>query len=247
MKPLLVETEDKHALTVVGRASIQIVHDLKNQLNGLKLYATFLRKRMEKTDRPEDELDTIKKLISGLDRTAEDLSMISEYGHPLHINSQPGIDLKVIMEGVSTNLNGRLKTSPRTTGALAGPMIITSEPTPLAGEFDPALLADALKSISSGALKMMNNKARQGALNIRLKSESNGTGRDGLIEWQVIDPPDHDVFQSFAGSDAIRMALAARIIEAHQGAAECQGDILRVRLPLRSKPSDLTGKLEVNQ
>ena len=87
MKPLLVESEDKHALGALGRASVQIVHDLKNQLNGLKLYATFLRKRMEKTERPEDELDTIRKLIAGLDRTADDLSMISEYGHPIHLQN----------------------------------------------------------------------------------------------------------------------------------------------------------------
>ena len=232
MKPLLVESEDKHALAALGRASVQIVHDLKNQLNGLKLYATFLRKRMEKTERPEDELDTIKKLIAGLDRTAEDLSLISEYGHPLHIKPHPGVDLQIIMTGVATNLNDRLKNSTRTTGALAGPLIIISEPAPLAGDFDPGLLAEALKSISSGALKMMNNKARDGALNIRLKSESNGTGRDGLIEWQVPDPPDHDVFHSFAGSDAIRMSLAARIIEAHGGTTECHGGTLGVRLPL---------------
>lgn len=232
MKPLLVESEDKQALAAVGRASVQIVHDLKNQINGLKLYATFLRKRMEKTERPEDELDTIKKLIAGLDRTAEDLSLISEYGHPLHLKPQPGVDLQIIMTGVAANLNDRLNNSPRTTGALAGPIIIDTEPDPLAGEFEPAALADALKSISNGALKMMNNKARDGALNIRLKAEPNGAGRDGLIEWHVMDPPDHDVFHSFAGSDAIRMALAARMIEAHGGTAECHGGTLRVRLPL---------------
>ncbi len=67
MKPLLAESEDKQSLEALGRASVQIVHDLKNQLNGLKLYATFLRKRMEKTERTEDELDTIRKLIAGLD------------------------------------------------------------------------------------------------------------------------------------------------------------------------------------
>jgi len=33
------------SLEDLGRATLQIVHDLKNQLNGLKLYATFLRKR----------------------------------------------------------------------------------------------------------------------------------------------------------------------------------------------------------
>ena len=61
MKPLLSESEDYDALFALGRASVQIVHDLKNQLNGLKLYATFLRKRSEKSERPGDELETINK------------------------------------------------------------------------------------------------------------------------------------------------------------------------------------------
>jgi signal transduction histidine kinase len=232
MKPLLVETNDKHSLEALGRASVQIVHDLKNQLNGLKLYATFLRKRMEKTERSEDELDAIRKLIAGLDRTAEDLSMIADYGHPVHIHPQSGVDLQTIMAGVATNVNARLNSSPRTTGALAGPMVITAEPTPLTGEFDPSALSNALSSVSTGALKMMNNKARDGALSIRLLTESAGSAREGLIEWDVIDPIDADVFHSFAGSDAIRMALAARVVEAHGGSAECHGGTLRVRLPL---------------
>ena len=85
MKPLLSESEDNEALRTLGRASVQIVHDLKNQLNGLKLYATFLRKRLEKSERPLDELETIVKLIAGLDRAAADLGMIVEYGQPLFL------------------------------------------------------------------------------------------------------------------------------------------------------------------
>jgi len=65
MKPLLSESEDNDTLRTLGQASVQIVHDLKNQLNGLKLYATFLRNRMEKSERPADELETINKLIAG--------------------------------------------------------------------------------------------------------------------------------------------------------------------------------------
>jgi len=52
---------------------MQIVHDLKNQLNGLKLYATFLRRRIEKGDHPPDEQETIGKLINGLDRAADQM------------------------------------------------------------------------------------------------------------------------------------------------------------------------------
>jgi hypothetical protein len=68
--------EDSETLQDLGRASIQIVHDLKNQLNGLKLYATFLRRRIEKGERPEDERETIAKLMTGLDRAASDLASI---------------------------------------------------------------------------------------------------------------------------------------------------------------------------
>ncbi len=232
MKPLQVQSEDNHALVALGHASVQIVHDLKNQLNGLKLYATFLRRRMEKTERPDDELDTIKKLIAGLDRTAEDLSMISDYGSPVHIKPQPGVDLERVMAGVAANLNARLSSSPRATGALAGPIVIDAGTAPLIGEFDFTLLGEALQSITNGALRLMNGKAHNGALNVRLREESNGSSRQGLIELETIVELTHDIFHSFAGTEAIRMSLAARIIEAHGGTAECEAGKLRLQLPL---------------
>ena len=228
MKPLLSESQDKESLWALGRASVQIVHDLKNQLNGLKLYATFLRKRMEKGERPADELETVNKLIGGLDRTAADLSMIVQYGQPLALKKQPGIDLQKIMRDVAAGLNS----SPRATGALVGPVVIDSEAAPLLGEFDSAILADALKSISLGAMKMITNKEREESLRIHLKGEAIETRRDGVIEWRVFDSSDHDPFHSFAGSDEIRMSLAAKAIEAHGGSAERQNGSLRVRLPL---------------
>ena len=90
MKPLSTRTEDGSTLQDLGRASIQIVHDLKNQLNGLKLYATFLRRRIEKGERPEDEQQTIMKLISGLDRAANDLSTIVQYSREIELQFGTG-------------------------------------------------------------------------------------------------------------------------------------------------------------
>src|SRR6266550_7039772 len=136
MKPILSESQDNESLCALGRASVQIVHDLKNQLNGLKLYATFLRKRMEKGERPADELETVNKLIGGLDRTAADLSMIVQYGQPITLKRQSGIDLQTIMRDVVAVLNN----TPRTSGALAGPVVIDSQTSPLLGEFDSAIL-----------------------------------------------------------------------------------------------------------
>jgi signal transduction histidine kinase len=228
MKPLLAESEDNDVLRALGRASVQIVHDLKNQLNSLKLYATFLRKRLEKSERPADELETVNKLIAGLDRTAADLGMIVEYGQPLALKKQAGTDLARIMREVAVSLNDR----PPATGAPVGSIVLDAEPAPLLGEFDSVLLAAALKTISLGAMKMLTNKTREGSLEIQVKGEALENRRDGVIEWRVSDSADHDPFHSFAGSNEIRLSLAAKVIEAHGGSAQRRDGALCVRLPL---------------
>src|SRR2546430_8241871 len=104
MKPLLSESEDKDTLWALGRASVQIVHDIKNQLNGLKLYATFLRKRLEKSDRPKDEQEVLGKLISGLDRAADELSIIVQYGRTIELKKQTGVELPRILRDICSTL-----------------------------------------------------------------------------------------------------------------------------------------------
>jgi light-regulated signal transduction histidine kinase (bacteriophytochrome) len=228
MKPLLLKSQDNNSLQTLGRASVQIVHDLKNQLNGLKLYATFLRKRLEKSARPEDEMETINKLIAGLDRAAGDLSTLVQYGRPIELRKQVGVDVQKIMRTVA----GAFSQPAHTTGPLTGTIIIDAEPLPLAGEFDPAILADALKSISVGAMKMRGDDQTR-TLKVSLRREKSDKDT-AVIEWHELNNLDHDPFQSFAGSDEIRMSFAAKIIEAHGGSAEQHKEILRVRLPLTS-------------
>lgn len=226
MKPLLSESEDNHSLQALGRASVQIVHDLKNQLNGLKLYATFLRKRLEKGERPADELETIAKLIAGIDRTAADLSLLSEYGQPLELKKQSATDLQQILRRVVASLNASALT------AEGASIIIEADAAPLLAEVDPALLAESLRSISIGALKLFKARTKEGPLKVQLSSEASDEHHVGIIDWHVLDSADHDPFHSFAGTDEIRLSLAARVIEAHGGSAERRNGFLRVRLPL---------------
>jgi light-regulated signal transduction histidine kinase (bacteriophytochrome) len=227
MKPLLSEFEDNPSLQALGRASLQIVHDLKNQLNGLKLYATFLRKRLEKGERPADELETIGKLIAGIDRTAADLSLLSDFGRPLQLKKQGATDIKQMLHGVVANLNAEAAHS-----AAGEAIIIEAEAPPLLAEVDTVLLAESLKSISLGALKLLKARKNDGPLKVHLSSEASGQQQQGVIDWQVLDSLDHDPFHSFAGTDEIRLSLAAKVIEAHGGSAERSNGFLRVRLPL---------------
>jgi hypothetical protein len=233
MKPLISDSQDNDALQALGRASVQVVHDLKNHLNGLKLYATFLRKRMEKSGRPEDELETVNKLIAGLDRTARDVSMIGQIGRPVELKKQTGVDLEKILWEVASALNSEGVTGEiSVTGSLSRAVVLNIETSPLVGEFDALSLSEALKAVSMGAMKMLNRRGNEAALEIGLKCDSTNGSPDAVIEWHVRNSLDHDPFHSFAGTDEIRLSLAAKVFEAHGGSAKGETGVLRVRLPV---------------
>jgi hypothetical protein len=216
MKPLISSREDSGTLQDLGRASLQIVHDLKNQLNGLKLYATFLRKRLERSDRPEDEQETVGKLISGLDRAANDLSTIVQYGREIQLKTQPGSDLLKVLRGISAELN----------------LMTEFEQADLSGNFDPTRVTEALKWISVGALKYQPENGGGSSLKLSATLEAENGVAAAVVQWNGTREWDHDPFHSFVGSDEIRMSLAAKIIGAHGGSAKHNGKSLVVTLPL---------------
>jgi signal transduction histidine kinase len=226
MKPLLSGTQDNELLQDLGRASFQIVHDLKNQLNGLKLYATFLRKRLERAERPPDERETVKKLISGLDRAASDLSAIVQYGRPVQLNTQPGVDLAILIRDVCDSLN-----QSSSDGETVGSISVEVEPGSWQGNYDLTLLTEALRSISIGALKICQLQSSP-RTNVVVARDNAGTPPTAKIEWRGPGHWDHDPFYSFAGSHEVKMSLAARIIKAHGGSVRCEENMLVVTLPL---------------
>ena len=228
MKPILSKTQDSDALQTLGRASLQIVHDLKNQLNGLKLYATFLRRRFEKKELLNDEKETLDRLSAGLDRAAEDLATLMHYGQPVQPKQQPEVDLQRLISGVLSSLpngsdGGALNRSIETEAAVSS----------FAGDFDPVLLAEALKSITLGALKLIQQKNGSEQIRVQLKRMASAGQATAVVEWQGLNLLDHDPFRSFAGSEGIKMSLAAKIVEAHGGSAGLSDLGLRVTLPLK--------------
>src|SRR5499426_3088288 len=146
MKPLMSSIDDTGTLQDLGRASFQIVHDLKNQLNGLKLYATFLRRRLEKSERPNDEQETIAKLITGLDRAANDLSTIVQYGREIELKKQTGLELHKVLRSICQDVGEGQALDFR-----------ESDSNQIQGNFDQSKLTDALKWISVVAAKHHKN------------------------------------------------------------------------------------------
>ena len=205
MKTAMSRPEDNERLQDLGRASMQIVHDLKNQLNGLKLYATFLRRRIEKNERPGDEQETVGKLINGLDRAAEDLSLIVRYGQPVELKKQTGVEVDKVLRAVCASL---------TEGGSS--IALKNGSDGIQGNLDLFKLTDAFKWFCNGALKHRQNQDGEGEVSVTAGTE----GEQAVIEWSGLRALNHDPFRSFAGSDEIKLALAAKIIEAHGGSAK---------------------------
>lgn len=212
MKPLKSEIQDEETLRALGSASVQIVHDLKNQLNGLKLYATFLRKRLEKAERPADELETLAKLIGGLERAATDMTLLVRYGRPLEMRRQPGTDLARLLAEAADGFS------------------FSAGEGPFEGAFDQTLLAEALKNITNGV-----RGEGSGEITLR-RVEGEEAGPAAVIEWRTpaASEPGADLFESFNGGPGLRLALAARVIREHGGETSQDGGRLCARLPLNS-------------
>ena len=225
MKPAMAKATDVSALEDLGRATLQIVHDLKNQLNGLKLYATFLRKRLEQEDRSPDERETLVKLIAGLDRAARDMTALVRYAQPLDLRRRPQTDLRKIISSAITETS-------RESGGLRVPLTSQIEDEPLCGEFDPAVLSEALKAITGEAVGSVSTR-KESEVSLHVTRQSAATSPEALLEWRGVNLGGRT--HSFRSSDThgtVHTALAAKVIEAHGGRFQCGANIIRAWLPL---------------
>lgn len=147
---------DQVALAELGRAFAETAHDIKNRLGGLKLYATFLRKKLAQSERPVDELEALDKLIAGLDGAAEELAYVVRYARPVTLQTRAEIDLVQLVSCIGSECGH----------------VIVCESDECRGQFDGLALSEALRALWAGA--------RESQLKIRLKRD----GAGAVIEWQ---------------------------------------------------------------
>ena len=224
MKPALAKTPENNALEDLGRATLQVVHDLKNQLNGLKLYATFLRKRLEREERGPEESETLAKLIAGLDRAGRDMTALVRYAQPVELRQRAHSDLRPLVSSAVRDATARL-------GANAA-LACGIESGPLYGEFDSAALAEALQALTEDAVKGLPSRDAVD-VSVHVHREAQLESSQAVIEWRgVALAPHNRSLLSSTNCGSVYTAQATRIIEAHGGRIEHDTNIIRVWLPL---------------
>ncbi len=207
---------DTKALEDLGRATLRIVHDLKNQLNGLKLYATYLRKRLDRDEKATAERETVEKLIAGLDHAAKEMAALVRYAQPLDLRRQPKSDLRSITYLAVNDPAYRV----------SGPLIGPADPEnhdKFTGAFDPHALAEAFSALTREALA---RRAGDAIVTLKLERVPNQRLPLALVEWTGL------ARQTSAPPPGIHAAFAKRIVEAHGGVVDFDDESIKVKLPL---------------
>jgi signal transduction histidine kinase len=222
--PITTKATEANPLEELGRATLQIVHDLKNQLNGIKLYATFLRKRMEREERSAEERETVVKLIAGLDRAARELTALVRYAQPVVLHTKAGVALESLISATVREVTPRLSAEVSLECHIMG--------GPLCGAFDGPALSEALKALTDEAVNSVPAGAG-GEVSLRARREGTAESSLALIEWQGVKLAGRNhSFRSSESHGTVHTAQAARIVEAHGGRFECDANTIRVWLPL---------------
>lgn len=214
-------------LIEAGRMTARLVHDFKNQLSGLKLYAAYLKKRF--AEQPEG-VEIAEKIIQNLNEMAENAAIIGRLTRPLELRCEDG-DLANLVRQVGVELQ----------------MQAAARRVNVRMEFDddlPALRFDlqhmhaALLTLVTRALLATSESSQ---VELALRAENAGVQLTITDQGAPLREEQHATLFAMLTNERINkaqleLALARRIIELHGGsirarAAEPAGTLVEVRLP----------------
>lgn len=198
----------------LGRLTSRLIHDFRNQMGGLKLYASYLKKRLagsESGTAGQEGAEIADKIIEGLNLMAEHATLVSRMTKPIELRSEPG-DLLALVEQIIREQ--RLRAAPRQ-------VQLVSELADDAFEFmfDPQQLHTALTTLLARAIEISRPQTK---VRVSLQREAGGGVLNILDEGAPLTDLQRATLFDFLtherlNKNALEMAHAKRILEAHGG------------------------------
>jgi signal transduction histidine kinase len=216
----------------LGRLTSRLIHDFRNQMGGLKLYASYLKKRLTGSEvgpAGQEGTEIADKIIEGLNTMAEHATLVSRMTKPIELRSEPG-DLLALVEQIIGEQ--RLRATPRQ-------VQLVSELADEAFEctFDPQQLHTALTTLLARAIEISSPQTK---VRVILQREAGGCVLNILDEGAPLTDLQRVALFDFLtherlNKNALELAHTKRIIEAHGGtlaalAAGETGTLVRVML-----------------
>jgi two-component system, NtrC family, sensor histidine kinase HydH len=211
----MIKDSEEAILIETGRMAARLIHDFKNQLGGLKLYAAYLQKRFADN---EEGMEVVDKIARGVSEMAEQAAVLNKLCRPLELQMEPG-DPAPVVEQVVSRLRPRSE-------AKRVKITFDVEPGAPLVPLDQRRIDEALEAIISRAVDAspedgeieISLRPRDEALRIEIKD--NGATLDDERRLSLFDPLAGDRLNR----TALSLAMARRIIERHGGRVSARAD-----------------------
>ncbi len=207
---LTAETVNQTEIVEMGRTTIRLIHDFKNQMGGIKLYAAYLKKRFAANPDVAEGLEIADKIVQTLNEMVENASLVVKLSRPIELKLNE-IQLASLVELAINQLQPK----------------IDERQLKLETKFSevPSLRLDSqqmLFALSTFLARTIEVSPESARLILKLHRSEN------VVELSIFDEGEQlteEQRQSFfalltterMNKSSLNLTLARRIIEAHQG------------------------------
>ncbi len=207
---LSAETIDQTEMVEMGRTTIRLIHDFKNQMGGIKLYAAYLKKRFAANPDVAEGLEIADKIVHTLNEMAENASLVVKLSRPVDLKLNE-IQLASLVELAITQLQPKIVER-----QLKLEMEFSDAPTL---RLDSQQMLLALSTLFARAIEVSPENAR---LVLKLHRSERVVALSIFDEGEQLTEEQRQSFFSLLTTErmnksSLNLTLARRIIEAHEG------------------------------
>lgn len=201
-------------LAEVGRATARLIHDFKNQLGGLKLYAAYLKKRFAAHPELAEGLEIADKITQSINEMTENANMIGKLTRPIELTLLETNFCSLVEQVVGhhqqqiTERGLKIETNLAKDSAALQAVKLDSQ--------QMLMVVDALVS------RAVDASREKGRMRVSLRNGAGELRLSIVNESEPLSAEQHESLFRLVGSErmnkmSLNLVLARRIVEAHGG------------------------------